>query len=612
MLDQAWEQMIQEHVFATQAEALGIQVGEKEVTDMFIGPFPDPVVVQQFTGGQKPFDKNEVLQVKERAKTDANLAARLDQLINYLAMNRLQSKFNTLAGSSFVSKVEAKRRYMDENNKFGVEFLGVNYSVIPDSTIQVSDAEMSQYFEKNREEYKAKTLTAEIKYVMFPKSPSPQDIANLEMDMQKIRADFMTSTDDSSYASSKSDMPSGGAFVSISSLDPALKARTDTMKKGSVSEVYREGNYYKVLKYSDYKKDTVPSVKFKHIFVAFKNDTAAALKTATDIKAEVKKDNFAAIAAQKSEDPASGRSGGSVGWLKVGQYGEEFEKAVQKAPKGTIIGPIKSTQGFHIVEVEDKDDRLIRVCTIAKEIFPSQATLKETERKAMEFASKVAAAPDFEKEAQKQNLNPMSSGELSPTSNALAGLKSGKELIRWALMGNIKEISGVRSTDEAFVVAAIVKKSEEGYKTLDQVKDQVKVKVMNEKKSVIIMEKLKGLKGNSLEDLKTAYGNGAFVGRADNINITNANISGIGIEPVMVGKICKLKENQQLSPLAGQNGVYIIRVTQVSKKDNVDDKTLMEYLKNLEMTRRQQANGALYPALKEYVNPKDYRYKFQF
>jgi peptidyl-prolyl cis-trans isomerase D len=99
-------------------------------------------------------------------------------------------------------------------------------------------------------------------------------------------------------------------------------------------------------------------VKVSHILFKTEAKTpdeiAATEKKARDVLAEVRAGkDFAELARANSED-ASAAKGGDVGWIVRGQTVKEFEDTAFNMKPGQVSDLIKTTYGFHIVKVFDK------------------------------------------------------------------------------------------------------------------------------------------------------------------------------------------------------------------------------------------------------------------
>ena len=74
-----------------------------------------------------------------------------------------------------------------------------------------------------------------------------------------------------------------------------------------------------------------------------------------DIAARLKEgEDFKQLARQFSEDPGSKMNGGELGWSKDGDYDLEFEKVLNATSIGDTSEPLKSSYGWHIIEVLDR------------------------------------------------------------------------------------------------------------------------------------------------------------------------------------------------------------------------------------------------------------------
>ena len=70
--------------------------------------------------------------------------------------------------------------------------------------------------------------------------------------------------------------------------------------------------------------------------------------------------NFSELAVTFSQDPGSGSQGGDLGCVTTGAFVPEFERAVLGAlqqlevvPEETVIGPVQSQFGFHIIRIDE-------------------------------------------------------------------------------------------------------------------------------------------------------------------------------------------------------------------------------------------------------------------
>jgi parvulin-like peptidyl-prolyl isomerase len=60
------------------------------------------------------------------------------------------------------------------------------------------------------------------------------------------------------------------------------------------------------------------------------------------------------LALESSDDPGSRESGGELGFAGRGQYVSEFEDAIRTLGIGQISDPVRTTFGFHVIQVEEK------------------------------------------------------------------------------------------------------------------------------------------------------------------------------------------------------------------------------------------------------------------
>lgn len=91
-------------------------------------------------------------------------------------------------------------------------------------------------------------------------------------------------------------------------------------------------------------------VKVRHILVKTEEE---ANKVAE--KLEKKDASFEKLAKEYSLDQATAKAGGDLGVLITGTMIKEFEQAVLALKKGEVSAPVKTSAGWHIIRLEDRE-----------------------------------------------------------------------------------------------------------------------------------------------------------------------------------------------------------------------------------------------------------------
>jgi parvulin-like peptidyl-prolyl isomerase len=93
-------------------------------------------------------------------------------------------------------------------------------------------------------------------------------------------------------------------------------------------------------------------VKLRHILFPAGSEAQAKSVLAELKKASNVKDAFIAAARKYSADAPTKDQGGNLDWIEKGQSWPEIEDAAFKAKDGSLLGPIKSDAGLHLLYVE--------------------------------------------------------------------------------------------------------------------------------------------------------------------------------------------------------------------------------------------------------------------
>lgn len=86
-------------------------------------------------------------------------------------------------------------------------------------------------------------------------------------------------------------------------------------------------------------------------------DDAATLALANELRARILAgEDFAALAAEYSDDFGSAQNGGDLGWFGRGMMVAPFEEAAFSLAVGEVSEPVQTDFGYHLIEVVERDD----------------------------------------------------------------------------------------------------------------------------------------------------------------------------------------------------------------------------------------------------------------
>ena len=142
---------------------------------------------------------------------------------------------------------------------------------------------------------------------------------------------------------------------------PSLFAEVVTgLTVGEVAQPVRSGAGFHILKLTDKRGNTVKFLDqtlARHILIQpseIRTENQAEVLI-NDIYKRLKEgEDFKQLARQFSEDPGSKMDGGELGWSNPGDYDPAFEMTLNATEIGQLSEPVKSSFGWHIIEVMDR------------------------------------------------------------------------------------------------------------------------------------------------------------------------------------------------------------------------------------------------------------------
>ena len=623
---QAWELLVLRNAFRKEFEEVGIRVTDSELDDMLYGKNVDPNIAQtqafinQQTG---EFDRALVRQYMrsisdKEMPTDPQQAAmwqeqrtRWEFFQRDLAPGRERIKYeNLLIKTNYITKAEAEQEYHNQTDVAEAKYVYIPFYSVSDS-VEVSDSDLKAYYNSHKERFKTNEAR-DLKYVEFPVLASATDSAAVREEMNRIVTELSQTEDDSAFAASNTDGQEAFGRYNAGNVPAFVKA--DDLKKGNIVGPVLDGNAYKVAKVTDVVKDTVYSARAAHILIKWENETPegkkAAKEKARGILNEIKKGaSFAAKALEHGTD-GTATKGGDLGWFTRRTMVKPFDDAVFNATKTGLLNDVVETDfGYHIISITNtKDNTSYNVAVIERVIGPSDATTNEAYRKAESFQSGLSSLKEFEERAKAEGLIIQDAKNIGSGDRRVGNLGEARQIVQWLYRDASEgEVSEVFDLQPEYAVAIMTGKTDEGYRSLESVKNEILPEVKKQAKAKIIIEKLKDAKG-TLEEVANAYGEDAAVYTTADLKMNASSLQGAGFDPKAVGVAFALESGKRSEPFAGENGVLIMEVQNKTVAPELADYSPYETPIRQNVQTRSSFNIA--EAIKEHANIEDKRYKF--
>lgn len=613
--DRAWLWLLGEYAFQEEYDRLGIEISADEKWEMMQGSHIDPTIQAIFTNQETgQFDRAQFMEFyRNRAQAHPQLQYIWSVVQPNIEPSRERLKYeNLLIKSTFVTESEGMKAYHDETDVAEVNYLYVPFYSLSDTAIDITDQELRAYFNEKKERYRTEHQKS-LKYITFPIVSSPEDTLAIIAEMNELKTELGTVSDDSLYASSNSDGTEVFGRYHRGTLPYTLSMDMDSLQKGDLYGPILMNDNYTLYKVTSVYDDSVYNARASHILFRWDDESDEAKAKARIEAAEVlmllKNGGDFKLLAREHSDDGSAQRGGDLGWFSTGRMVEEFEEAVFATDAPGLIPRLIETQyGYHIIEVtEVKTNRMYAVATIERKITPSNTTINEAYRKADYFKSETTSLKEFEANASRDSLQVRDAENLKAMDRFVGDLGNARAVVQWLFRdAKVGSVSSVFEVNDNYVVAVMTTETEEGYPSLDQVKAQIEPEVAKKLKAVKIKAKLASLSG-SLQEMATAYGEDANVYSTSDLKLSSNSLPNVGFDPLAVGAAFSLENGAKTAPFSSENGVLIIEMVNKTVAPEIADYT--SYKSSLATTAQNNASQKISNTIEDAADIKDKRYK---
>ena len=195
--------------------------------------------------------------------------------------------------------------------------------------------------------------------------------------------------------------------------------------------------------------------------------------------------SFSELAKKYSDDPVSGENGGSLGEFPEGMMVTEFENALKKLNPKETSEPIKTSFGFHIIQLNEVTPERIKPLEEVKEEIIKKIKANKTRQKMKRVVKHVHRSArddqDLMRAAQENNLSTQTTPFISREDHVDPDIGSNPEFFNQAFLLEDNKVGEPVITLESAFVMKVVNREKPYIPELNDVEQLARSKSQEEK-----------------------------------------------------------------------------------------------------------------------------------
>ena len=280
------------------------------------------------------------------------------------------------------------------------------------------------------------------------------------------------------------------------------------------------------------------------------------------------------LAKKYSEDPGSAKQGGSLGWIGRNQTVPEFEKVAFSLPKGQISDLVKSSYGFHIIRVEDKQEAHVKTLDEVKsEIEP---ILKH--QMAQQLAQRKA--DNLVKQARTQSLDaaaaaagvPVITSDFFARRDMLPGLGPAPQFMDAVFMAQENSPPDQASAAQGIVVYQLLAIKPPATPTFEEVRTKVEEEFKNERSSTLLNQKAQELadRAKAEHDLKRAAKELGATLKTSDLVLPDGQVPDVGSMSGQASVAFTMKPGEISGPISNGSDAAVLQLLETQPPSEAD------------------------------------------
>lgn len=617
-----WDMLIREKLLDKVFQKHSFYLCPEEIKDITIGANPHSLVQQTFVNPQTGvFDKNFLIQILQNLQenklpkdpTQRQQYERIRGLWmyieNYIKFDHALQKYVTLLSKAlYTNKLEIEFDNSERKKVVNIEIVFKQIFDIKDESISYSEKDLKEYYNNHKNLFYSNEDKISLNYLELLVKPLKEDTLIAQNTAKNIYTEIEKSAD------AENIFVEGSKTVKFLNQIDLKQYMLDSIyfEKGKTygpTLIYGSYHVFKVLDIQQ-RPDTVSA---RHILISPQNPKVGTIERANQIADSLievlkKGGDFAQIVKQYSDDPGSKDKGGLYENFTEGQMVPEFNDYCFTKNNGEI-GKVQTQFGVHIIEVTARKNVSLKpkMLIVKVDIYPSEKTYNEFYAMAAKMRGEMTTKETFDTVAQKYKINIKSAFDLNKGSNSMPGLQNAREVIRWAFnTEKPNEISQVFQLSDRYVLAVIVNKKQTGFVPFESVRKEIENSVKFEKKvEKLYNESFANVQVNDLDALAQKLNVQKL--SIPNVSFNAFQITNVGYEPAVLAAIYNANEPKVYGPIKGKNGVYVVKVTEITNPQALTPEEFNKQKERLNSAFRNRASFQAINALKQRAEITDRR-----
>ncbi|MEZ5312903.1 MAG: SurA N-terminal domain-containing protein [Thermoanaerobaculia bacterium] len=331
----------------------------------------------------------------------------------------------------------------------------------------------------------------------------------------------------------------------------------------------------------DYKQEE--QVRARHILVKVDDKRSAAEAEAqiSTLRQRIEKgEDFGTIARAVSDDPASKTRGGDLGFFGRGRMIKEFEDAAFEAQPNQLVGPLRTSFGYHLLEVLEHRTAGQRPFSEVEGQVRARLAAERADAAAEARANELVARIDQEKITGEEGLRALADNDVvtfltTPPfgrEDSVPGVGRGTPFSSAAYALEPGKHSTPVKIARGFAILSLKEERPSRLPELSEVEGRVRQSALRDKSEEMAVARLERERADlaagrkSLDavakDLDLEVKEGGEFGRG-------GNVTGLGSAPEVVDAALAAKQGEIGGPVRSAQGVVLFEVTSRKSFDPV-------------------------------------------